>query len=337
MKFARTLFASALALLCAALLASSAQSAEVKASKPKKAASGASAADAAAKVVVPEGVRYVPNIAYLPADRTEKIDLYLPEKPEPGMRRPAVLMIHGGGWMGGDKAARREQNIGANLVQAGFVAASVNYRLGEGAWPTNIHDCKNAVRFLRAKAAEYGIDPDRIGVLGGSAGGHLALMVGLTAHVGLFEPDAPYPGVSSRVSAIINLYGITNLNTRRKTDAQGNPVGEPYYGGAARAFSQTGAGDPEFWKSVSPVTYVRPDSPPVLSGHGLVDTTVDYLQAKELAQVLDKAGVANELVLLEGVGHTFDFDNWGKKPITPDFKRQALAFLKKYVAKTEGR
>lgn len=338
LRFRHTLALPSVFLLLIACCLSSASLAADAAAQPKvkKPAKG-DAADAVAKVVVPAGVRYLPNVAYLPADRSEKIDLYLPEAPAKGERRPAVLMIHGGGWTGGDKAARREQNIGSNLVQAGFVAASVNYRLGDGAWPTNLHDCKNAVRFLRVRAAEYGIDPDRIGVLGGSAGGHLSLMVGLTAHLGLFEPEAPYPGVSSRVSAIVNLYGITNLNTRRKTDAQGNPVGEPYYGGAARAFSQTGAGDPAFWGGVSPVTYVRPDSPPVLTAHGLADTTVDHLQARELAQVLEKAGVPNELILLEGIGHTFDFDNWGRKTVPADFKQKALAFLRRHVAESGRR
>lgn len=123
------------------------------------------------------------DVPYLGAERLEKADLYLPGTQD-GPPRPAVVIIHGGGWTGGDKGAKREINIGTTLANAGFVGLSINYRLqkkdGPPAWPGNLHDCKAAVRYLRAQAKDLHIDPDFVGVIGGSAGGHLAALVGLT-------------------------------------------------------------------------------------------------------------------------------------------------------------
>ena len=129
----------------------------------------------------PEGVILLRDVAYLPADRKEKLDLYLPAQRDAQLRSPAVVIIHGGGWTGGDKAQGREFRIATTLVQAGYICASVEYmKAGNDRWPTNLKDCKNAVRFLRANAAKYQVDEKNIGVLGGSAGGHLALMVAYT-------------------------------------------------------------------------------------------------------------------------------------------------------------
>ena len=141
------------------------------------------------------GVELRRDVAYLKPGRAEKLDLYLPPERPAGMRFPAVVILHGGGWRGGDKGANREINIGTTLARAGYVCASVNYHLADHApWPRNLHDCKNAVRFLRAKAGEYAVDPERMGVIGGSAGGHLALMVGLTGNLPSLAPAARTPG-----------------------------------------------------------------------------------------------------------------------------------------------
>src|ERR1043165_2549634 len=126
------------------------------------------AADSAGKVA---------DLAYLTPDRAEKLDLYLPAPPAAGKLSPAVVWIHGGGWTGGTKDEARAKEICTTLAEAGYVAVSIDYKLGDGAWPTNLHDCKNAGRFLRAHAAEYHLDPERIGVAGGSAGRPRPLMV----------------------------------------------------------------------------------------------------------------------------------------------------------------
>ena len=241
------------------------------------------------------------DLEYLDAGRTERLDLVPSRRTATGGKLlGGIVMIHGGGWVGGDKAASREFNIGTTLAKAGYVAVSVNYMMDDGKrWPTNLHDCKNAVRFLRKHAEKYGIDPDRIGVIGGSAGGHLALMVAYTSDVPELEPTSPYPGVSSRVGAVVNLYGITNLRTRRKTDEQGNPAGEPRE--TTALFNDDAAPKtPSSWRLASPVSHVRRSSPPTLILHGTVDTTVDRDQATELAARLKEVGATYELMMIDG-------------------------------------
>jgi acetyl esterase/lipase len=277
--------------------------------------------------------RMVVDVTYLAPDRADKLDLYLPVPPAQGKLSPAVVWIHGGGWTGGVKTENRAKNICTTLADAGYVAVSVEYRLGDGAWPTNLHDCKNGVRFLRANAAKYGIDPERIAVAGGSAGGHLALMVGFTGDNPAFEPTGaatPYPGVSSRVRAVINMYGIANMLTRQEVATDGTPTGKFRTAGPAKVF---GAIDPAapVYRVASPVTHVTKATPPVLILHGNLDTTVDRDQSHELARVLAKHGVPHELVMVEGAGHTFDFQTWNKQPLSRDLRPVALAFLAKHL------
>src|SRR5688500_17240366 len=113
-------------------------------------------------------VRVQTDVSYLASDRTEKLDLYLPAEPAAGKLSPALVWIHGGGWTGGTKNEARAKNVCSTLAEAGYVAVSIDYRLGDGAWPTNLHDCKNAVRYLRANATKFRLDPNRIAVAGGS-------------------------------------------------------------------------------------------------------------------------------------------------------------------------
>ncbi|PAW66311.1 MAG: hypothetical protein B9S34_08475 [Opitutia bacterium Tous-C1TDCM] len=281
--------------------------------------------------VIAADVRVETDVAFLEAGRTEKLDLYLPAAaPAGGKPAPALVWIHGGGWTGGTKNENRAKEIGTTLAAAGYVVASIDYRLGAGAWPQNLRDCKNAVRFLRAHAAKYGIDPQRIAVGGGSAGGHLALMVAYTAGQPDLEPAAPYPGVGSEVDCVLNFYGITNILTRRATDPKGVPLGTSKLGGAASVFGASDAADPVL-KLGSPVTHVRPGVPPTLILHGRADATVDHLQAEELAAVLARHGVPHELHLIDNVGHTFALRNWGKKKMSRDLTPVVLAFLARHV------
>ena len=280
------------------------------------------------------------DVAFLAPGRAEKLDLYLPAAPpDPAKPRPAVVMIHGGGWVGGDKAAPREFQVGTTLARAGYVCASVNYKLdGNDRWPTNLFDCKNAVRFLRANAEKYHVDPARIGVIGGSAGGHLALMVAYTSDVPALTPagaDAtPYPGVSDRVRCVVDLYGITDPRTRRNTDKDGNPVGPPRTRSALLP-KTTPATHADAWRLTAPVEHVSPQSPPTLILHGTADTTVDRDQATQLADELRAAGVEHELILLEGVGHTFDLETWRGKPLPRDLRPVVLRFFDAHLKSGE--
>jgi acetyl esterase/lipase len=275
----------------------------------------------------------IAGVDYLPPGRAEKLDLYLPAPATDGKLAPAVVWIHGGGWKGGTRDEGRAKEICGTFAAAGYVAVSISYRLGDGAWPTNLHDGKNAVRFLRANAVKYRIDPARIAVAGGSAGGHLALMVGFTGDDPAFEPTGaatPYPGVSSRVRAVIDLYGITNLLTRQTTAEDGTPTGKFRPAGPAEVF---GSADPAapVYRAASPVTHVTRQSPPVLVLHGRLDTTVDYKQSEEIAHVLAQHGVPHQLVMVDGAGHTFDFEKWGKKTLSRDLRPVALNFLAQHL------
>lgn len=280
--------------------------------------------------------RVTTDVAYLAPDRKEKLDLYLPTPPPAGKLSPALVWIHGGGWSGGTKNEARAKNICGILAAAGYVAVSIDYRLGEGAWPTNLHDCKNAVRFLRAHAAEYHLDPARIGVAGGSAGGHLALMVAFTGGKAEFEPSGaatPYPGISSNVRCVIDMYGVTHLLTLQQTDDHGRPTAPRALKPSSLKFFGADSETADVLRLASPVTHVAKNSPPVLILHGRADPTVDHLQAEELARVLAQHHVEHELVLLDGIGHTFDFETWKKKPLPRDVRALALAFLARCLGK----
>jgi acetyl esterase/lipase len=283
-----------------------------------------------AEPVFASGVKITTDVAFLGAGRAEKLDVYLPVPPASGKFSPAVVWIHGGGWAGGTRAEARAKAICTTLAKAGYVALTIDYKLGAGAWPTNLLDCKNAVRFLRTRAAEWRVDPDRIAVAGGSAGGHLALMVGYTAGLPELEPDAPFPGVSSAVRAVIDMYGISDLRTRRTTTADG-VVQENFRSvGPVSVFGS--ADNAAVYGLASPVTHIRAGLPPTLILHGDKDTTVDLRQSQDLAAALAKAGVRHELVVVPGAGHTFDFESWGKKPLSRDLRPVALAFLEKHLA-----
>jgi acetyl esterase/lipase len=276
------------------------------------------------------GVIVRSDIAYLEPGRSERLDLYVPSERASDPRTPAVVWIHGGGWTGGSKSASRERNICQTLAAAGFVCISVDYKLGDGAWPQNLLDCKNGVRYLRAHAAELGIDPDRIAVAGGSAGGHLALMVAYTADNRDMEPDAPYSGISSAVRCVANFYGITDLLTRRETTPDGKLTDRRKPGGPLAVFGVESS-DAAVVRLASPVAHVTAKSPPTLILHGRADTTVDHGQAIELARVLQEHGVPHELVLLDGVGHTFDFNGWKHRPLPRDMRPVVVDFLTKHA------
>lgn len=278
-------------------------------------------------------VERLDDIPYLEEGRTETLDLYLPPTPS-GKPRPAVLWIHGGGWQGGTKRNRPVEESCRDLAQAGYVVASIDYALAtteRHTWPLAVLDGKNGVRFLRANAAKYNIDPKRIAVMGGSAGGHLALMVAFTHGDPALTPQAPYPGIDDRVGAVANFYGITNLLTRQRVTPEGVPTGEFHPGSNLKFTGLRRAEGEAVWRAASPVTHVKPGLPPVFITHGKRDATVDYLQATELAAALEKAGVPHELQLLEQAGHSYTLTQWKGEPLERDLRPVLLDFLQKHL------
>jgi acetyl esterase/lipase len=267
-------------------------------------------------------VRIETDIAYLGPDRKEKLDLYTPATIPAGKRLPAVVIIHGGGWTGGDKGAKREQNIGNNLAKRGYVCVSINYLLApkkdpvfinnlEAVWPQNLHDCKTAVRFLRKNADTYQIDPDRIGVIGGSAGGHLTALVGMTGPEDGLEPDGPYGDYSSRVQAIVPMYGAQDLTALAKE----------------RSIYESLSPDlRKLCKAGSPVTYAGKGDPPTLILHGTADTLVPVRQSELLMEALEKFDITQQLVILQDAPHSFHL-----QPKQADLRPLVIGFFDKHL------
>jgi acetyl esterase/lipase len=276
------------------------------------------------------------DVSFLDPSRPEKLDLYLPKNRKTGEKSPAVLLIHGGGWKEGDKRQPREIEFGTTLAENGYVAASVNYALrSAGKFPINLQDCKNGIRYLRAHAGELGIDPNCISVMGGSAGGHLSLMVAYTGDDPALGPTKPYPGISDKVSCVVDFYGITDIATRKKTDPSGKPTEPRDVESEVQAIFGS---NPENWKKASPVGYIRKDLPPTLILHGRRDTTVDSDQSQELADALKNAGATYAIIWLPNAPHSFSFQYAvpkSKKPLDRNVGPEVLAFLRKHLVKTQ--
>lgn len=265
---------------------------------------------------MPPGVRFEPDVAFLGEGRTEKADLYLPAGLSKDQRVPAVVIIHGGGWAGGDKRAAREINIGTNLALNGYVGMSINYVLskdGRVTWPQNLHDCKTAVRWLRKNADRLQIDPDYIGVIGGSAGGHLAAMLAVTGPDDGLDPAGPYGEFSCRVQCAVDLYGPTDLLAR----------------GDTKMLGKTRTEAPELYRAASPTTYVDKNDPPILILHGTADKTVDLKQSELFAAALKQAGAEHELVIIEGAPHTFHL-----QPKQRDLRPLVIGFFDRHLKPT---
>jgi acetyl esterase/lipase len=216
-----------------------------------------------------------------------------------GQKVPLVIYVHGGGWNSGDKAGIFDRADTKILFQLGFAVASINYRLAPRArWPSQINDCKLAVRFFRLYADIYGIDPDRIGVFGDSAGGHLAALLGTADDDdGLEGPG--FPGVSSRVAAVVERFGPTDLaDPESQTTSAGRAMVQDLLGCSPDEC-------PETARQASPITYVTPDDPPIIIQHGDKDSLVPYRQAELLAERLRAAGNAGALIKVRNAEHGF--------------------------------
>ena len=204
-----------------------------------------------------------------------RLDLYLPEKAKG--RLPLVVWIHGGGWQGGSK----EGCPVVSMAAKGYVVASINYRFAQHAvFPAQIEDCKAAIRWLRANAAKYHLDPDRVGVGGDSAGGHLVALLGTTGGVKDLEGDLGNLDQSSRVQAVVDLFGPTDFVT---WDPNFNKA---VYSMIEHLLGVSPQEDKEKARRASPITYVTKDSAPFLILHGDQDNVVPLGQSESLAEAL---------------------------------------------------
>ena len=245
----------------------------------------------AAEVAFEEGIEYAN-----PDNQHLKLNLARPKEVAGGARLPAIVCIHGGGFRAGDRAGWNERC--KKLAGRGYVAVTVTYRLApRSQFPAAVQDVKAAVRWLRANAGKYHVDPDRIGAVGDSAGGHLAQFLGVTGDVTQFDGDQN-PGQSSRVACVVNFYGPSDL-----TRSYGKSVD------AAEVLPLFLGGDVEHQRRrhilASPLYWVTPAAAPTLLIHGTEDKYVNYEQATWILDRLKAANVEVELLTLQGAGHGF--------------------------------
>lgn len=244
--------------------------------------------------VVPEGVKFERGIEYSnAADQHLQLNLAQPSGTGPF---PAVVCIHGGGF----RAGKRESYdaLCLTLAQRGFVAITITYRLAPAfPFPAAVHDCKAAVRWLRANAKRYNVDPERIGVTGGSAGGHLAQFLGVTAGVPEFEGEG-HLTQSSAVTCVVNYYGPSDLTQSYGKSVDAAEVLPLFLGGNVEQKRREHI-------VASPLYWVNPNAAPTLCIHGTEDKYVAFEQAEWLVTRLKASAVEAELLKMDGAGHGF--------------------------------
>ena len=224
------------------------------------------------------------------------LDIYRP--PTTGLH-PALVMIHGGGWAAGDKSG--DKDIATNLAgRVGFVCFSINYRLApKYPYPAAVLDSARAVRWVRAHAADYGVDPNRVAAWGGSAGGHLVLMLGVIKPDDFQTPDDPNKALSAKVQCVVDLFGPSDLT---------RPMEEWPPAALPIAYNFMGCKPdeaPDKWAEASPITHVTKDASPTLLIHGEKDELVPLHQSELMKAALDKVGVENQLIVVKNAGHGF--------------------------------
>lgn len=245
-----------------------------------------------------DDVKFTKGIEFAnPDDQHLQLDLAEPKGVGPF---PAILCIHGGGFRAGTRDAY--DGLCQQLAKQGYVAMTVTYRLSpKYQFPAAVQDCKAAVRWARANAPTYKIDPKRIGVMGGSAGGHLALFLGVTAHVPEFEGEGNLDQ-SSAVQCVVSMFGPSDFTKSYDKSVDAKIVLPMFFGGdLEQKRAEHIHGSPLYW--------VTPDAPPTLCIHGTKDTYVAYEQAVWMVDRLKAASVDAELLTLEGAGHGFKGDD----------------------------
>lgn len=261
---------------------------------------------------LPEGVTCEKGIEYgRVGDKPLLLDLYSPKGI--GKPTPAIIFIHGGGWKGGNR-----QDIAfycVRFAEKGYITATISYRFSQEAkFPGCVEDAKCAVRFLRANAAKYHIDPERIVASGNSAGGYLSMMMGYTSDVPELEGKGGWNEASSKVRAVINFYGPTDLTTdyAKTVGVVKDFIGKPYDEA------------PETYKKASPLFHVTQDDPPTLTFQGAIDDIVPVSQADALDAKLKEVGVPSTYERFEGWPHTMD--------LAADVNARCVWFMDKFLA-----
>lgn len=249
----------------------------------------------------PGGVTSLADVVYsvVPGYRPMILDIYMPPKGKAAAPKPLVIYVHGGGWVGGHTRAAGAladfPKVLASLAAEGFVVASVEYRLsGEARFPAQLDDMRAAIRFLKANAGKYGIDPGRVAIWGGSAGGHLAALAALSCGAPGFDAK-PQPAGSECVQAAAIWYGIFDF---APIVTQGAPL-------ALIGCADAASCPADRVRAVSPLSYLEPGDPPFLLIHGDNDHTVSVTQSKDAYAKMKAAGLQVDEIIIPGVDHSF--------------------------------
>jgi acetyl esterase/lipase len=268
----------------------------------------------------PSEARTIKDLCYVPGkeNRSQSLDLYLPASS--GQPLPLIVYIHGGGWAAGDKA----QGPNDPLEKSGYACASLNYRLSdEATFPAQIYDCKAAIRWLRAHAKEYNINPNKIGVWGISAGGLLASLLGTSGGAREIEGNEGNLETNSAVQAVCDWCGPADLTKfsqevgphQRLDPDDPDGVIAKFLGGLPKE-KQANA------QLANPIKYISADDPPFLIMHGDVDDIVPIAQSKDLYAALQSAHVESKMVTASGAGHDF---------FTPDAAQEVINFFDQHL------
>ena len=277
----------------------------------------------------------LPDVTYATVSGEKlQLDLMLPATPGP---HPVVVCFHGGAWTAGSRKdltrpalfapggreAKKDFGVLEQLARHGYAAASVSYRFApKHKYPAQIEDAKTAVRFLRANAKKYDLDPDRVASMGFSAGGHLALLLGVTDKADGLEGTL-YPDASSKVQCVVDFFGPTDLALYAESEGLAEGMIASFLGKACLT-------DPSVYKRASPIEYVRKGGPPTLMIHGTLDLVVPIVHSERMLKKLKEAGVEAELKSVAWKGHGWEGD------AVAESAKASLAFLNKHL-KAEGK
>ncbi len=260
---------------------------------------------------LPSSVKEIKNISYVRyGKRVLQLDLYLPVS-KIDQARPALIFVHGGGWRSGYRT--NFAPFAMAMAERGYVAATISYRLsGEAQYPAAIYDVKTAVRWLRANAKKYDVNPKQIAIAGGSAGGQIASLTGVTAGIFKFDPQAKKSSVSSDVQAIINIDGLSDFTSEAARFHEDDPRKTPSAAGAW--FGGRYADKTELWHEASPIFYVNKNTPPILF---LISAQERFsVGHKEMIEKMKPLGIPYQVTKIPNTPHSFWlFDPWFKTSV----------------------
>ncbi len=255
---------------------------------------------------LPPSVKEIKNISYVRyGNRVLQLDLYLPANKR-DQSRPALIFVHGGGWGGGYRTNFTPFAIA--MAERGYVAATISYRLsGEAQYPAAIYDAKAAVRWLRTHAEKYAVNPHQIALAGGSAGGQIASLTGVTSGIAKFDPQAKTSAVSSDVQAIINIDGLSDFTSEAARLHEDDPRKKPSAAGAW--FGGRYAEKAELWHEASPIFYVNKKTPPILF---LISAQERFsVGHREMIEKMKPLGIPYQVTKISNTPHSFWlFDPW---------------------------